>query len=62
MNVVKKDIEHARCEVLTAVLLNVQVFWDVMLCRLVTYYQRSEGSQCINLQLQAAVEEKTDSS
>ena len=27
-----------KCKVLTAVLLNFQVFWDVMPCRLVKHY------------------------
>ena len=39
-----------RSEVLTAVLLKIQAFWDVTPCQPVKMYQRFEGSWCLHLQ------------
>ena len=38
----------ARVEILTAVLLKIQVFWDVTSCLLVSSYWHSEAVQCLH--------------
>ena len=38
---------NARCTVLTAVLLKIQVSWHVALCCWVSSYQLSEVSRCL---------------
>jgi hypothetical protein len=54
MNVISE-----RSEVFTAVLLTVEVFWDVTLCRLVNGHRRFEGAWCLHVQGQAIQEENS---
>jgi hypothetical protein len=50
-------ITCARVEFLTEVLLKIEVFWDVMLCRLLNSYRHFEGPQSLHLQDQVVREE-----
>jgi len=38
-------------EVLTLLLMKIQIFWDVTLCRLVNRYSHFGGASCICLQV-----------
>lgn len=46
----------AKFEFVTAVWLNTQVFWDVVLCYWVKSYRRFGGKYCMRLQSQGAQE------
>jgi hypothetical protein len=45
-----KVITALRYEILTAVLMNIQVFWDVTLCRMVNSYKCFNEAYCLHLQ------------
>jgi hypothetical protein len=44
----KSSLQKANLEVLTAVLLQVQVFWDVAPCRREKCCRNSDGEQCLD--------------
>jgi len=48
-----------RLQVLTAVLLKIHTFWDVMLCLWASSSRRFDGSYCVHLQELASVLQKT---
>jgi len=45
----KSDFLIAGVEVLTASLLKIQIFWDVMAYRLVNRYRRFEGAAFLSI-------------
>ena len=55
----RKSTYPERFEVLTAVLLKTEVFWNVMLCHCMSSSEHSEGSQCLHLHIQAVQEHAT---
>jgi hypothetical protein len=47
---IDNSIVNAKCKILTAVSMNIQVFWDMVQCRPVnSYYLHSIASQKTNL-------------
>jgi len=44
-----KTIKNVRCEVLTPLLTEIQVLWDITLCWLVNSFWHFKGTKCLHL-------------